>query len=174
MAKTFDADVQLRWTQPSAGKSRYELHDITGDLYGTLERTSIWNNKAVVDAPGARLELDRKWTWLKYYVTVTSVGTEQEIARFTYGTWGGGTLTFANGAEYKWKSNAWGNKYAWVTNDKDEDLILGFAVGGFMKQKADVHFDMADPQGVVLVFLGWYLYTLQVQDAAMAAVVAAT
>lgn len=161
--KTFDHDLQLRWTQPSAGKRLYELRDITGALYGALEYQNRPDNKPIVDAPGARFAFDRKQTWREAYVTVTSIGTGQEVARFDYGAWMvGGTLTFANGAQYQWKSSTWGNKFSWVT--MDNAFALGFAVGGIIQPNADVHFDAGDPRSMVLIFLGWYLYTLLERD----------
>lgn len=171
--KTFDGEHQLQFTQPKAGKSRYELRSESGDLIGTMEKPSVWKSLALVDAPGARLELDRAWSWRGgYRIPVRSAGTGDEIALFKPNTWtAGGTLTFANGRIYHWKSNTWGSKWTWI--DEQDEPVLGFAVGGFMKPNADVHFDTAEPETLVLLFLGWYLYTLYLSDSATA-VIAAT
>lgn len=170
--KTFDGDHQLQFTQPKMGQKKYELRAESGDLIGTLEKPSSWKSNAVVDAPGARLELERKWAWRTgYRIPVTSAGTGDEIAVFKQNTWThNGTLTFASGSVYHWKSNLWGSKWTWT--DAQDEPVLGFQVGGLLKPNASVHFDIAQPETLVLLFLGWYLYILFVADSSAA--VAAT
>jgi hypothetical protein len=164
MGKTLEGEHRLQFVQPSMARQVYELRSETGDVIGTLAKTGFWQERATVDAPGARLEFVRRLTWNGYVLDVRSAGTGEKLAVFRYSSWlNGGTLTFAHGPVYEWRSNIWGTLFSWGTPDADEP-ILGFETGGFFKPSAQVHFDSGNRETVVLVFLGWFLYTLYLSD----------
>ena len=117
------------------------------------------------------------WTFkrsgfLRPKVTVRVPGSETEVAVFTAGWGGEGTLSLPNGRSYHWQStNFWQSKWAF-TDEAGEPLVQFKAEFAFFKLSAEVNVKpgaVALPDLSLLAVLGWYLMVLLSDDTAGAA-----
>ena len=173
--KVFDEllEQNLRWVQTSALKQDYELRTDDDEVLATIHQASMWRSMVEVEAVGNRWTFERKGFWGQH-IEIKSVGTQAQPAVFTYNGMSGGKLTFTDGRTFNWKqSNFWGSKWGWAT--PDDEPIVGFKTGGLFKINSEISLDpgVVDmPSLPLLLMLGWYLYTLYVQDSS--AVIVAT
>lgn len=165
-------DQGLKWVQTSGWKQSYELRDANDNVIATLRRPSMWSSRAEVDAPGNRWIFERKG-WFRQRVIIRSVGTGEEPASYIYHSTKG-RLQYPDGHVFLWKQgNFWGTKWMWTTEDGEP--LIGFQTKGFLKMGSEIELnsDLASEKAPsLLIFLGWYLYTLYSEDSA--AVIAAT
>jgi hypothetical protein len=166
---------ELRWVQPGMGREYYELRDPDNEVIATLNRVNWWRSYYEVNAPGNRWSFERKGIF-RQHVVIRSIVTGDEPAHFEFrGMSGGGRLTFHDGRVFHWRqSNFLGTKWVWT--DDDGTPVLGFQDSGLLRYNGEMSIaplaeDM--PSLALLVFLGWYLRSLQRQDAAAAVVVTA-
>lgn len=155
----------LRWTQPRMGHEYYELCSSDGDVVATMQRIQWWRSYYEVNAPGNRWSFERKG-FFRQHVVIKAVATGEEPAHFRFKGFGG-RLTFNDGRVFNWRqSNLWGTKWVWT--DENNTPVLGFQDSGFLRYNGEMSIaplaeDM--PSLALLVFLGWYLRSLQRQDA---------
>lgn len=120
--------------------------------------------------PGNRWGLERRGFFHREIV-VKSLGTDEQVALFTYRGMNGGVLTFRDGRLLCWKqSNFWGTQWAWVTLEGEP--LMGFEQKGILRFRGEMRLatdsdDLASQ--ALLVFLGWYLITLHNEDVAVVA-----
>jgi hypothetical protein len=166
-------DQGLKWVQTSGWKQNYELQDEHGAVIATMHRPSMWSSRVEVTAPGNHWAFERKG-WFRQRVIIRSVGTGEEPAQHIYRSTSG-RLEYRDGRVFLWKQgNFWGTKWMWTTEDGEP--LIGFQTKGFLKIGSEINLnsDLAsDKVPSLLIFLGWYLYTLYHEDST-AAVVAAT
>ena len=157
---------ELHWMQPSMWQGRYELRNADDEAVATIQRSGVMQQKVEVDALGNRWLFERGG-FMKPHITIKSAGTGDEPARFDYNWTGGGWLTFADGRRFRWQSSNWlGNKWTWV-NELDEP-IMGFQTGGIFRLNGEIDIDpdvtMKTRVLPLLLFLGWYLILLHIDD----------
>ncbi|GEM_PF-1897153 len=142
-----------------------------GELIATLKR-SYWSSRAEVDAVGNRWTFERKIRFFKpTTIVIRSVGTGEEPAAFEQ-KWNGGTLTYADGRVFHWRTEGiLQQRYIWTSDDGTP--LLGFEMKGIFKVRGAISInseleDHVDPHKAppMLVFLGWYLILLAQDDAA--------
>lgn len=166
----------LQWVQTNRWKQNYELQDTDGDVIATIHRPSMWNTRAVVTAPGNHWTFERKGWW-RQRVVIRSVGTGEEPAQYIYHS-SKGRLEYPDGRVFLWRQgNFWGSKWMWTTEDGEP--LIGFQTKGFLRLGSEIELNSelaSEKAPSLLIFLGWYLYTLYYEDstAAAAGIVAAT
>jgi hypothetical protein len=162
----------LRWVK--ARGRRYELRSADDEVLGSITRTSAWTSRAEVEAPGNHWIFQRKGVF-RQKVIIRSVGTGDEPAEYIYHSTKG-RLVYPDGRVFLWKQgNFWGTKWVWTTEDGEP--LIGFQTSGFFKTQGEINLnaDAADDKvPSLLIFLGWYLYTLYEEDASAAAAVVAS
>lgn len=161
----------VHWVRVNNWKQNYELRTVIGDVVATMTRPSVWRSQAEVEAAGNRWTFERRG-FLRQQIHIFSVGTGESPGIFHY-RMNRGRLEYHDGRVFHWRSNMWGNNFAW-TNEQDEPLV-GFQVSGLLRVQGAVSLDPARDRTEVpslLLFLGWYLITLHQDDTA--AIVAAT
>jgi hypothetical protein len=163
----------MRWTQPSTWV--YELRAGDNSL-AALRWQKTFGSLALAESA------DGTWTFkrsgfLNPKVTVRVLGAEAEVAVFTPGSMGEGTLQLSNGRRYRWLNTSfWRSAWAFA-NEAGEALVDFKPEFVFFKQAAEVKVEpgaVSVPDLSLLTLLGWYLMVLMSQDAgATAAAVAA-
>ncbi len=158
---------ELKWEQPSALRTEYELGAPDG-LIATLRFRSSFGSLANVESA------DGCWTFKRvgFFQTRISVrvcGSETEIATFRNNTWsGGGALELPDGGSLKATTNFWQTRLEFRA-ENDESLIR-FEPGGILHMYSSV--EIAPQAKEVLekfpwlVSLGWYLIILLRSDSA--------
>ena len=170
---------KLYWVQPRTFERKFELRAEKG-LFGMLSfGTPLGTRAAAEVATGS-------WTFkrvgfLNPRVTVREAGKEADLAVFWPKFWGGGTVEFATGGRFQWKSlNFWAT--SWGFADTREELVFTMKPGAEKPKLSD----LLKTQAVVeigthsygltelplLLMLGWYLMIMQKDDAATTAAVA--
>jgi len=160
----------LKWVQPRL-KEEYQL--LTGEtLAATLNFRSSWGTLAFAISGDGDWTFKRIGFW-ENKASIRAKDSEEDLAIFTNNTWSsGGTLEFADGKRYKATTNFWMTRMEWQT--EDEQPLIGFQIGGFFKQSADVEILPAAarlPELPILVLFGWYLILMLQRDAAAATTV---
>ena len=176
----------LRWTQPRAGRSAYQLwvgpqgperaeRPVRAEATGTERVATVrWQSggRAVAEAAAARWTFQRAGFWHPR-VIVSLAGSESAVAVFTARWTGTGTLELSAGRQVHWSA-----AHAWQADDGTP--LVEFTTGqGLVKLEGTVALTpaaMGRPDLALLVLLGWYLVVLQVRDThtMTAALVAAT
>jgi len=163
---------ELKWQQADTWGKNYELVSPDGEIVARLVRPSWWKEYTEVDAPGMRWSFERKGLF-RQRIVIKAVATGDEPARFDCSL-SGGTLTFADGRVYHWKSgNFWGSKWVWTT--PDDQPVIGFRSGGILRFTGELELSQVAAQTdslALMLFLGWYLVTLSHQDSTV--IIAAT
>lgn len=160
----------LKWVQPRL-KEEYQL--LTAEtLVATLNFRSSWGTLAFATSGDGEWTFKRIGFW-ENRASVRVKNSEEDLAIFTNNTWSdGGTLEFAGGKRYKATTNFWMTRMEWKT--EDEQPLVGFQIGGFFKQSAEVEVLPSAarlPELPVLVLFGWYLILMLHRDAAAATTV---
>jgi len=169
----------LAWLQPKTLEHYFELQAGPAQL-ATLAFHSAWGTLATAETA------DGTWTFkrvgfLNPRVTVRAAGSPDNLAVYQPKFWGDGTLTFADGATFRWQpTNFWATEWAF-TGTGDTPLVR-FKSGAEKSKLSDILKTQAlmelepdesiRPYVPLLVALGMYLIILHQQDAA--GVVAAT
>ena len=176
----------LRWTQPRAGRSAYQLwvgpqgperaeRPVRAEATGT-ERVAIlrWQRgaQAVAEAAPGRWTFRRAGFWHPR-VIVSLAGSDRAVAVFTARWTGTGTLELSAGRQVHWSA-----AHAWQADD-GTPLVAFTSRQGLITLEGTVAltpFAVGAPDLALLVLLGWYLVVLQVRDThtMTAALVAAT
>lgn len=160
----------LKWVTPSMWKAEHELRTASGDVIARIHRPKWWNNVLYeVDAPGNRWIFERKGLWNRR-IEIRSIGTGGTPATFYYQGISGGRLEYADGRVFLWKKgNFWATRWVWTTENGEP--VVGFQTGGSLRINADISIapdQDNDKAPSLLLFLGWYLINLTMQDTAAA------
>lgn len=164
------ASRELKWTQPRALKSQYELH--AGDeLVATLVFRSSFGSFATAKTA------DGCWTFKRTGFISTNVTIREcndknaDVATFRNNTWsGGGTLELPDGRTYRANTNFWKTRYSFST--PSNETLIEFKTKGFIHDSAEVEIS---PQAAsikelpFMVCLGGYLAIMMRKDSSSAA-----
>lgn len=174
---TYGQGEELRWRQPELTKRYYELMPEGGESpLATLEWRSAWGTLATAQT-GVGTWTFKRTGFLHPLITVRRAGSEEDLAIFEANWQGSGTLTFAGGGRYAWKSaNFWHSQWSWLAADGTE--LLHFANRQmFVRHEANVEIASAAarlPKRDLLATLGWYLLILSASDSATTAAITAS
>jgi hypothetical protein len=155
----------LVWSQPARLKQFFELR--AGDnVVATLrfERASL----AVGETDDQQWTFKREGFWHPR-VTVRVKGSDDNVALFSPGWAGGGTLDQSLGRSLHFgAANFWHSQWAWE-EVKDTPLVRFKSRPGLLKTEGEVEVEgdaAPSPDLPLLVILGWYLLILFGRDAA--------
>ena len=162
---------ELVWVQPARLKQEFELH-AGADVVGTLrfERSSL----AIGETADQRWTFKREGFWHPR-ITVRVQGSDANVALFSPGWVGGGTLDL-DGRQLRFvAANFWHSQWHWV--DAQNKPVVHFkSHQGLLKTEGQVEIEpdaITSPDLPLLVVLGWYLLVLFARDAAASAGVSA-
>lgn len=159
------AGQEFIWEQPHALERRYELR--AGDeTLATLRWQKRLGTLAVAETADARWTFKRAGFWHPR-VTVRAEGSDTDLAVFTPGWTGSGTLNTAAGHTYRWiAANIWQSAWRW-SDTADTPLVRFASRQGLTRVSAQVEPTSAG-EGLddlpLLVTLGWYLLILLIDD----------
>ncbi len=164
---------QLLWKQKKWGGRYFEL--LSGDeLVGVLYWPKWLSDRAIVESGDGKWVIDRVG-FFRDRVVVTDVENGVEVASVEFDWLGDGEMTLPNGKVYNWyRTGILSNN--WTLEEENDDLV--FEIKEWMhwfKHRADIVLRVGSitrPELPFLIYLGWYLALMQMQDAA--AVVAST
>jgi hypothetical protein len=147
---------KLTWTRPSARKRAYELR-AGAEVVATLCWEHAWGSRAVAEAGNSR------WTFRRVgfrhpRVTVRAVGSETDLATYSGGGMGRGTLDLSPTRRFQWgPTRFWHRTWAW--RQTDGTPLVHFKIYGLIKIEGTVEVGPAAalPELDLLVPLGWYL-----------------
>lgn len=164
--KTFE-ELNGRALHWKRHKGAYELIAEDGEIFGTL-RMKGWRNRAEVDVLGARVILKREMRWFRQMIQITSEGSEQEIATYTFG-YRESTLTLPGGRVFHWRKEKGLFNQSWRWETPEGSIVVGFqpkagllSMGSTLAISPDAETKRGLP---LLVALGWYMMLLRIQDA---------
>jgi hypothetical protein len=166
------ATGELMWVQPARRKQEFELR--AGDeVVGTLrfERSSLAMGETA----------DQSWTFKREgfwhpRITIRVPGSDANVAVFSPGWAGGGTLDI-DGRQLRFvAANFWHSQWDWV--DAQNKPVVHFkSHQGLLKTEGQVEIEteaIQSPDLPLLVVLGWYLLVLFARDAAASLAVVAS
>ena len=164
---------QLMWKQTRWGGRYFEL--LSGeDVIGVLHWPKWLSDRAVAEGGDGKWIIDRPG-FFRDRVVVTDGKNGVEVASVEFGWLGDGEVTLVNSKGYKWyRTGLLSNNWTFV--DENDEVI--FEIKEWMhwfKHRADIVLRVGSitrPELPLLIYLGWYLAHMQMQDAAAA--VAAT
>lgn len=164
---------QLIWKQKSWGGRYFKL--LAGDVeVGVLYWPKWLSYMAIAEGGDGKWAIDRPGFFADK-VVVTDLQSGQEVAHFSFGWLGDGVIRLSTGRSYKWYRTGFLSNN-WTIEDENAEVL--FEIKEWMhwfKHRADIVLrvgSMMQPELPLLIYLGWYLAFMQMQDAA--AVVAAT
>jgi hypothetical protein len=159
------APVQLTWIKSNL-KGRYEL-TANGPIVGSLQRVGFWKSASRAEFKG------QSWSFQRSGLGCTRVFQEpgaQHVAEFKANWLGGGTLTFADGQQFRLATKgfwhpvwSWLNKYGQTLVDVTPHDKTVFLVGAAESRYLPV-----------LIMLSWHQILQSNDDAAVIAASAAT
>jgi hypothetical protein len=166
------ATGELMWVQPARRKQEFELR--AGDeVVGTLrfERSSL----AIGETADQSWTFKREGFWHPR-ITVRVPGSDVNVALFSPGWAGGGTLDI-DGRQLRFvAANFWHSQWDWV--DAQNKPVVHFkSHQGLLKTEGQVEIEteaIQSPDLRLLVVLGWYLLVLFARDAAASLAVVAS
>ncbi len=164
---------QLLWKQKNWGGRYFEL--LSGDdQVGVLYWPKWLSYMAIAEGGDGRWAIDRPGFFADK-VVVTDLKSGEEAAQFFYGWLGDGVITLSNGRSYEWYRTGFLSNN-WTIEDEVGDVLLEIKEWmHWFKHRADIVLRVGTimrSELPLLIFLGWYLAYMQMQDAAAA--VAAT
>jgi hypothetical protein len=158
------ATGELVWVQPARLKQEFELH-ASDEVVGTLrfERSSL----AIGETADQRWTFKREGFWHPR-ITVRVQGSDANVALFSPGWAGGGTLDLGGRQLRFVAANLWHSQWDWV--DAQNKPVVHFkSHQGLLKTEGQVEIEteaIQSPDLPLLVVLGWYLLVLFARDAA--------
>jgi len=159
------AGRELEWCQPESFRRFYQLK-FQGSEVGTLRFEKRYGSRAT----GAYGE--SKWTFKRTgffsrNVSVRASGSETDIAMFTQGWTGGGSIAFNSGRRYRLRyKNLWGTRWAFEAEDRTAVVSLS-GPRGLLKHRGTTTvapFAANLPETPVMLLLIWYVRLLMNAD----------
>ncbi|MGA2590456.1 MAG: hypothetical protein ABSH32_11105 [Bryobacteraceae bacterium] len=165
---------ELEWRQPEILRRIYQL-TCNGSEVAILSFESRYGSLATGECGQG------KWTFkrtgfLSPRVSIREAGSETDLAIFTPGWTGSGSLAFGSGRRYQLRpTNFWHTEWAFQTEDGNPAVTLSGPHGVFKQGgNAGVAQSAAgSPETPVMLLLIWYLRILMNADAAAGAAVVA-
>lgn len=157
------SDRELTWTQTCLRHPEYELQ-ADYEVVATLrwERGSL----AVAETAEGRWSFKRPG-FGRSRVSVRAVGSGTDVAAFSSGWTGRGTLQLSTGRYFHWSAaNLWRSQ--WVWQDSDGTPLAHFGSRQrLVKVEGRVKIEQSAltlPELDLLVALGWYLFVMRAHD----------
>jgi hypothetical protein len=165
--------TQLLWKQTGFGVREFELWSGKG-LVGVLYWPKWLSDLAVAEGGDGRWTLDRVG-FFRDQAMVLDMGTEEELARASFGWMGDCELTLSSGRKYQlYRTGFLSNN--WTLADENDEVVFKMQEGTrWFKHDAEVELQVGSIQLKelpLLIFLSWYLAYMHLQDAAAAAAAA--
>jgi hypothetical protein len=162
------ASQELRWVQPQALRSEYELQ-----IEGQVAARLAFPRALCSDATGECA--DGRWTFrrhgfLKTRVSVRALGSGAEVALFRHGWGSGGTIETPDGRRFTAVPNFWATRYELRTPEGTPLVTLG-CIGGLFHLSSNLLVHEAArsmPELGWVVLLAWYLVIMMQRDSAVA------
>jgi len=161
----FTKGQTLQWKQPKRFHNEYKLHS-QDHLWGTL----IFDENQFISRATAK-SAEQEWGFKYTRFTLPKVTVQKRndlIAQAIIETnWGWyGTLIFADGPRYLWKSTDYAeNEFCFLTSE-NHPLVFFKPHKGFLKFEAEVEIDpvvLPNPNLPLLTLLGWFLILLRMR-----------
>ena len=164
---------QLMWKQTGFGVRAFELWSGV-DLVGVLYWPKWLSDYAVAECGDGKWILDRVGFFRDRAIAMKT-GTEEELVNVTFGCMGDCECTLSNGRRYQlFRTGFLSNN--WTLSDENEDVVYKLREGTrWFKHDAEVDLQVGAimlKELPLLIFLGWYLAYMNLQDAAAAAAAA--
>ena len=163
----------LMWKQTGFGVREFELFS-DQDLVGRLYWPKWLSDYAVAECGDGKWTMDRIGFFRDRAMAVEA-GTGIEVASVTFDWVGDSELTLSNGRKYQlFKTGFLSNN--WTLADENEDTVFEMKEGmRWFKNDAKIALQVGaitQRELPLLIFLGWYLAYMQIQDATAAAAAA--
>ena len=164
---------QLIWKQTGFGVREFELWS-GKDLAGVLYWPKWLSDYAVAECGDGKWIMDRIG-FFRDRAQAIRAGTEEELASVSFNWVGDSELTLSDGRRYQlFRTGILSNN--WTLSDENEDVVYKLREGmRWFKHDAEVDLQVGAimlKELPLLIFLGWYLAYMNLQDAAAAAAAA--
>jgi hypothetical protein len=164
---------QLIWKQTDFGVREFELWS-GKDLVGVLYWPKWLSDYAVAECGDGKWFLDRTG-FFRDHAVANNASTEEELASVSFDWVGDSELMLSNGRRYQlFRTGFLSNN--WTLSDENEDVVYKLREGTrWFKHDAEVNLQVGAimlKELPLLIFLGWYLAYMNLQDAAAAAAAA--
>jgi hypothetical protein len=164
---------QLMWKQTGFGVREFEFWS-GKDLVGVLYWPKWLSDYAVADCGDGKWILDRIG-FFRDRAEAIKARTEEQLASVSFNWVGDSELLLSNGRRYQlFKTGFLSNN--WTLSDENENVVYKLREGTrWFKHDAEVNLQVGAimlKELPLLIFLGWYLAYMSLQDAAAAAVAA--
>jgi hypothetical protein len=161
---------QLMWKQTGLGVREFELWS-GEDLVGVLYWPKWLSDVAIAECGDGTWSLDRIGFFRDRAVAFRT-GTEEVLANVTFDWAGDCDLTLSDGRRYQlFRTGFLSNN--WTLSDENEDVVYKLREGTrWFKHDAEVDLQVGAimlKELPLLIFLGWYLVYMHLQDGAAAA-----
>ena len=158
----------LKWTQPRALRSEYELH-AGSELVGLLKFRSSFGTLATGQMADGTWTFKRVGFW-RQALTIRAAGSDTDLTTFHNNTWSaGGWLELPDGRRVLATNNTWQTRYEWSL--ETGKVLFRFKMGGVFRQRADVEVlaaGAAMPELSMLLLVSWYLAVMLARESAAA------
>jgi hypothetical protein len=164
---------QLMWKQTGFGVREFELWS-DQDLVGVLYWPKIFSDCAIAECGDGTWTLDRVG-FFRDRAMAMRTGTEEELVSVTFGWMGDCELTLSNGRRYQlFRTGFLSNN--WTLAGENENVVYKLREGTrLFKHDAELDLQVGAimlEELPLLIFLGWYLAYMNLQDGAAAAAAA--
>lgn len=163
------AGGELKWVQPSALKTEYELR-ADNELAATLRFRTSFGSFATGESADGCWTFKRVGFW-QTKATVRPCGADTDIGIFKNNTWsGGGTLELPDRRTFPATTNFWQTKLGF--NTESGETLIEFKSGGLLHLSATVEIRpnaVSMPELPWIVMLGCYLIVMMQMDASVVA-----
>lgn len=146
----------LEWRQPHWRRSEWELRAGAEPL-GTLVVRGSFRERTHGRGPSGGWEFGSRWTGEAW---IAPAGTQEVVARFRPGAWGGGAITTASGFGYRWGWVGFCRPEYTIANESEFPCVRFRPRWSVSRLGGAVAIDPAGlrvPELEALVLLGWRL-----------------
>jgi hypothetical protein len=158
----------LTWSKVSHKNYELKLND---EVVGTLHRPSLWSSSFLAETQSGRWTF-RRAGWLGAGAQILDSGSQQEVATFKSSWSGAGTLTFADGQTFHFVCKGLWHP-AWSVIAANGETLLRLHTRE-KEVEVSAQSDVADSRVSLLLMFTWYRVLQAEEDAAAAAIAAAS
>lgn len=172
MIATSTFENQLQWKQPSHWRREFELK-LEEDIVAHIKFCGLCGTSAVARFGGSEWLLKREGL-LRQTVMLYRDHSDVPFATFQPRWSGNGLLKTNTGELWYWRCSSF-LQCEWKFEDSNGRDVLKLRARGFLNRSADIVSDPVLPreQALLLAVVGWYLMTLNANDAAVVTSIAA-
>lgn len=158
----------LTWSKIFRNRS-YELKS-NDQVVGTLQHPRFWSSRFVAESQSGRWTF-RRGGWFGAGSEILDSSSQQQIATFKSVWGGGGTLTFADGQQFRVECKGWWRP-VWSVVGKGGETVLRLLTREKTVDLPNAG-NVPDARLSVLIMFTWYRVLQAEEDAAAAAVASA-